>query len=118
MDQCILPPGKVNRPPSIVLEGDASEKILEIPVGEGETITLNTIGTSDPDGDSLSYSWWIYPEAGTAQQCPEMWPVDQPDVAVEIPAGEAGREMHLVLEVTDDGEPALTSFRRVIFRIE
>lgn len=118
MDQCVLPPGEVNRPPSIVLEGDASKEILEIAVGEGETVTLNTIGTSDPDGDSLSYSWWIYPEAGTAQQCPEMWPVDQPDVAVEIPTGEDGREMHLVLEVTDDGEPALTSFRRVIFRIE
>lgn len=117
MDWCLKAPSEVNHAPNVVVNGDASKKVISMLVQEGSLVTINTIGTKDPDGDELSYSWWIYPEAGTAQQCPEMWPIDEPDVPLEIPTGEAGREMHLICEVTDNGEPALTSFRRIVLKI-
>ncbi len=34
-------------------------------VKSGETFHLNASGTTDPDGDSMSYLWFQYPEAGT-----------------------------------------------------
>ncbi len=117
MQWCVRHPSQVNHPPRLVLNNDDSRETLLIDASEGETVTISSIGTDDVDGDSLSYLWWIYPEAETAHQCPEMWPIDQPDVAVELPMGEAGNEMHLIFQVTDNGEPALTRFRRVIFRI-
>jgi hypothetical protein len=46
-----------------------------------------------------------------------MWAIDEPDLPIEIPVGEKGREMHLILEVTDNGIPALTSLRRIVLRI-
>lgn len=118
MDWCVSSPQDVNHAPQIVVNGDDSKDALIIDVREGEIITINSIGTKDIDPeDSLSYSWWIYPEAGTAQQCPEMWPIDEADVSLEIPVGEAGREMHLILEFTDSGSPNLTSIRRIVLRI-
>ncbi|WP_077622549.1 DUF1593 domain-containing protein [Sediminibacillus massiliensis] len=37
---------------------------LDLEVERGEEVTLHAIG-SDPDGDSLTYSWWRYFEADT-----------------------------------------------------
>lgn len=118
MDWCVNSPEKVNHAPVLVVNGDKTKNIIYIDVEEGGTLTINTIGSDDVDGDSLTYSWWIYPEAGTARQCPEMWPIDQPDVALEIPDGEAGKQMHLIFQVSDDGNPVLTSFRRIVLNIK
>jgi len=117
-DWCVSAPEGANHAPEVVVNGDDTNEVITLEVPEGGSVTVNTIGTGDPDGDSLSYYWWIYPEAGTAHQCPEMWPIDQPDVGLEIPEGEAGREMHLILEVTDTGKPALTSYRRIVLEIQ
>jgi hypothetical protein len=72
MDWCVKDVDEVNHPPKAVINGDDTRDVVHIKVKEGEMVSINTIGTFDPDEDSLSYSWWIYPEAGTAQQCPEM----------------------------------------------
>ena len=40
-----------------------------------------------------------------------------PEVSFVVPEGESGTDMHLILEVTDNGMPALTSYRRVVIRI-
>jgi hypothetical protein len=47
-----------------------------------------------------------------------MWPIDKGDIPVEIPMGESGREVHLILEVTDNGNPALTGFMRIVMEIK
>lgn len=39
-----------------------------------------------------------------------------PDNQVYIPQDAAGKELHIICEVTDNGTPALTSYRRVIIR--
>ncbi|MDA3824106.1 MAG: DUF1593 domain-containing protein [Bacteroidales bacterium] len=70
MDWCVLGPNEVNHKPHVVINGDDSKEVLILEVKEGANITINSIGTKDPDGNPLSYSWWIYPEAGTAHQCP------------------------------------------------
>lgn len=49
-----------NAPPVIVL--DASPKSLNVALGE--TFTLDASGSSDPDGDNLTFNWQILPESG------------------------------------------------------
>lgn len=117
MDRCLMSPTEVNHAPFVVVNGDRSRDILFIDVKPGETITLQANGTQDIDNDILSYHWWIYPEAGSVQECPEMWPIDQPVVTLTIPEGIPGSEMHLICEVSDDGNPALTGYRRIVIRI-
>lgn len=89
-----------------------------ITVRSGDAVSLSALGTSDPDGDSLSYRWFQYPEAGTYAEAIPMWGAENlyargfvaPDV-------DRPREAHFILRVTDKGTPALSRYRRVAVKI-
>ena len=113
MDWCVLGPDKANHAPTAVCNGDTSRLVLQQKVKPGDTVTLSAGGSSDPDGDRLRYHWWIYKEAGT---CPGEVPITGTDTAeatINVPPQAAG-EIHVILEVTDNGAPPLTAYRRVI----
>ena len=48
-----------------MLNGDASKRVLELTARPGETVTLSAAGSNDPDGNALTKTWFVYPEAGT-----------------------------------------------------
>src|SRR5439155_15770166 len=84
----------------------------------GTAVKLDAAGSSDPDGDRLSYSWFPYPEAGnyrgevrleggSAGASPSR-------AIVHVPADAAGKEIHVIVAVTDSGQPPLTRYRRVV----
>jgi hypothetical protein len=83
----------------------------------GSTVTLDASGSHDPDGDHLAYRWWVYREAGTYPGNVEITSADRPVAAVKVPADAGGTDFHVILEVTDDGDPPLTSYRRVIAEV-
>lgn len=53
-----------NHNPEVIVNGEAGTAPIEIDAKAGQTIMLNATGTHDPDGQSLSYHWFLYPEAG------------------------------------------------------
>ena len=88
-------------------------------VKSGEQFRLSAAGTTDPDGDSLSYLWFQYPEAGTykghvsfAPYSPNLY-----DVPVTAPVVDSPVTLHFILKVTDKGTPALTRYKRVIVTV-
>jgi len=87
-------------------------------VKSGSTTSLSARGTTDPDGDSLSFHWFFYPEAGTYRG--EL-KVNQPDnadlVSFTAPKVEKPETLHLILRVTDKGTPALTRYKRVLVTV-
>lgn len=89
---------------------------LDRTVRPGETVTL-TGSATDPDGNKLSYRWWQYAEADSAETKVSIAHADSPDHASFVVPDEPGRTIHLILEVTDDGAPPLVGYQRIVFDI-
>ncbi|KAF2852570.1 DUF1593-domain-containing protein [Plenodomus tracheiphilus IPT5] len=114
---------------------------LRIEAEAGSTITLDTKGTYHPNGNAMTFKWWHYREPSATQ-----WLVDAEVAELDIKAVDEGAEgkkvevrlppaekcavqfgskkpvvqgqlLHLVLEVTGEGVPSLTSYRRVLVQV-
>ncbi|MFA9389725.1 MAG: nucleoside hydrolase-like domain-containing protein [Prolixibacteraceae bacterium] len=124
MDWTILPVEKANHPPVVKL--DHSNELTAKP---GEKVNLSAKATMDPDGDSLSYNWFYYNEAGTfpassarSGQPLEISNSDQKEAWFMVPTKRVMPPglgtMHIILAVTDNGSPRLTRYQRVIVTVE
>ena len=125
-----------NHNPVVIVNGDSSKEPILIEAKVGEPVMLSAVGTSDPDGNNLTYKWFYYQEAASAISKPvkpeeivgergETELEVQPRVRIEGSDREEAKVLpqsegvaHIVLAVEDDGEPGLTSYRRVILDIE
>jgi hypothetical protein len=85
-------------------------------VKSGDVFHLSAVGTTDPDGDSISYLWFQYPEAGTYKGLISFSPYSPNiyDLPVTAPAVDSVQTIHLILKLTDKGTPPLTMYKRVI----
>jgi hypothetical protein len=117
MNWCVKPTRGANHPPMAVVNGDRGGRVMELKARPGEVVKLTAAGSSDPDGDRLSYHWFVYPEAGTYGQDVPLSDVTGETTALTVPADAVGKTVHVVLEVTDSGEPALTRYRRTVVRV-
>lgn len=88
-------------------------------VRSGQVFHLNAAGTTDPDGDSMSYLWFQYPEAGTYKGVVSFRPyaANLYDLPVTAPVVDSVQTIHFILAVTDKGSPPLTRYKRVIVTV-
>ncbi len=143
MDWTIKPREGTNHNPVVVLNGRAGAEPLVIEATVGTPIQLDATGSSDPDGQALTYTWFFYPEAGSGIPGHPVWvrrrppagaaaggipappssgPPDLPSRLVVENAGgphatvvaKAPGIAHVILAVEDSGTPSLTSYRRVV----
>lgn len=113
MDWCIADYENANHPP--VAELSHSNEITTKP---GETITLDASASNDPDSDRLSYQWIHYREAGTHPAWVNVNEPNQAKTSVTLPKVTVPVSLHFVVAVTDDGEPKLTRYQRVIVSVK
>jgi hypothetical protein len=106
--------GRGNRNPIVVINDDASLALITNKPSPGATVTLDASRSNDPDGDKMTFKWWILPEAGNYTNNITISNSDSSRVTVVVPPDSAGKSFHVVCEVTDDGTPKLTAYRRVI----
>lgn len=120
MDWTIKPYEEANHPPVPRLGHDS-----RLTARPGERVELSAEGSSDPDGDALSYEWYVYNEAGTLTvssgttgQPIAIQDFDQSRAWFTVPTRRVMPPglgtMHIVLAVTDHGTPRLTRYRRVM----
>lgn len=126
MDWCVKPFAAANHNPHVVIAGDETKNVITKQVKPGQRITLSAEGTSDPDGDGLTYRWFHYGEAGRDLQNVrgifemDLTGADTPRVTLDVPERmpRGVQDIHLILDVEDDGEPSLHAYRRVILSVK
>jgi len=108
---------RANHNPVITLNGDKGKAVAHITAKPGDQIQLDAAGTTDPDGHALTYKWFQYQEAGTANAALIIKNPDKPACTVAVPDTKPGT-LHIILEVKDDGTPALCSYRRIVVTVK
>ncbi len=86
----------------------------------GERVVLSAEGSSDPDGDRITYRWFFYPEPSGDRANVEASIENDNQAQATLVSKQAkpGQSIHAILEVKDDGKPVLYSYRRLIFTVE
>ena len=114
LDWCVTERAEANHPPVARLAGT-----LRPVMNSGERLQLDARPSHDPDGDRLSFEWWHYPEAGTCDvRHVQLSGSRTPQVEFTAPAVQQVETIHLILIVTDAGEPPLTRYQRVVITVE
>lgn len=101
-----------NHEPEVAVRGP-----LHVTARPGQTLRLEGT-TYDPDGDAVTMRWWQYAEAGNYRGRVTL--SDSIGLATRLSVPDdatPGSTIHLILEATDDGTPALTRYQRVIISV-
>jgi Protein of unknown function (DUF1593) len=134
MDWTIKPISQANHNPIVVVNGQSGTEPIFVDAVVGQPIVLDASQSRDPDGQILRYSWFHYSEAGTGSgpglaavniadaegskatitataTCRPMW-IQMPNTSCP-----ADGVAHIILSVTDNGSPTLTSYRRIVLKV-
>ncbi|MFO7658188.1 MAG: DUF1593 domain-containing protein [Bacteroidales bacterium] len=90
---------------------------LDRTVSSGETVTINAKKTNDPDGDEFSFKWWQYKEAGSYEGSVNLQNPQAGVATFVAPKVNKPETIHIILEVKDNGDPALKSYKRMIIKV-
>ncbi|MDP9038570.1 MAG: DUF1593 domain-containing protein [Acidobacteriota bacterium] len=132
MDWTVNDFAHANHNPELVLNGHGGTAPLEVTVDAKQSVVLDAKGSKDPDGQTLHYKWWVYEEAGlTGTHGADVTIDDASSPRAQVRVNSACRDgwihetspclqegvAHVILEVTDDGTPQLTSYRRIVLHV-
>jgi hypothetical protein len=131
MDWTIKDYKSANHNPVVVVNGQAGTGPIVMDAEVGKSIVLDAGGSHDPDGQTLQYEWFHYGEAGledgelaevTIAGAGTAKAVITPTAACRakwLPIGRCSGvgTAHIIVAVTDNGAPRLTSYRRIILQV-
>jgi hypothetical protein len=100
-----------NHEPRVAVEGP-----LDFSALPGAEVPLRGL-VSDPDGDELSVRWWQFPVGSYPGELVIENPASAKTTVVIPVDAQPGQTIHLVLEATDKGTPALTRYQRMIITV-
>jgi hypothetical protein len=135
MDWTIKPFSEANHNPIVVVNGQSGTAPIFIETAVGQPVVLDASQSHDPDGDqALRYSWFQYVEAGGVPDlglaavniadaerskvtitptatCRPMW------IQTAKSRCPAEGVAHIIVAVTDNGSPSMTSYRRIVLHL-
>lgn len=119
MDWTIKDYEDANHPPVLTLK--TPENII---AKVGDRVDFSAEGSTDPDGDSLTYEWFYYAEPGeftlSSGRIPPTLKIENANTTNAyfiVPTAERLGTIHIILAATDNGSPALTRYKRVIVTV-
>jgi hypothetical protein len=117
MDWCVQSFKGANHNPIVVFNNDISGAVVNLNVVSGSVVALSAAGSADPDGDSLSYYWDQYREAGSYNGSVSIKNSSTRDANFVAPKVTSPQTIHVILKVSDNGTPKLVSYRRIIITV-
>ena len=114
MDWCVNDYKNANHNPVAIINNDDTKQVLYQKTKIGASVSIDASDSYDPDGDKISYDWWIYKEAGTYTEEVPISNNSSSLVQIEMPQDASGKTIHLILTLRDSGSPQLTTYRRVV----
>lgn len=118
MDWCIHNFADANHAPKAAVNNLLGIAPVRLTASPGATLKLDASGSTDPDNDKLTFKWWFYSEVSSVIPTGKLDGTQTAHATLLIPKDAPAGEWHIILEVTDDGDPALTSYRRIIVTIK
>jgi hypothetical protein len=112
LDWCVKDFKDANHAPVVQVAGP-----LLRDVKAGETVKLAATAT-DPDGNQLACKWWEYADADSATNTVTITDSTSLDKASFVAPNEPGKQVQIILEVTDNGTPPLVRYQRVIYNLK
>jgi hypothetical protein len=112
LDWCVRDFAHANHAPVVKLTGSTHRKVKP-----GAMVKLKAVA-SDPDGHELTYKWWQYTDADSAVENVTISNAASLDMASFLVPNEPGKQVQIILEVTDNGAPNLAGYQRLVFTIE
>lgn len=112
MDWCVKDYDEANHPPAPKL--DHPEYLT---VYEGDRVKISAIGSTDPDQDQLFFEWMQYREVGSYKGWLQINNANNIKASFTAPGVSYPQTAHIILKVTDNGEPSLTRYERLIIEI-
>ena len=132
MDWTVADYAHANHNPIVDVNGQAGTAPIWLDAEVGKPLILDASRSHDPDGQNLHYTWLHYAEAGGSGTVLAALSIAGADTsrAVATPTATcrpqwlpiagpcpANGTAHVILAVTDDGSPRLTSYRRIILDV-
>ncbi len=111
-DWCVKEFNGANHAPIVSVDGEWTRQVKP-----GEIVNLAATAM-DPDGDELKVRWWRYDEADSAKAAVTINKSDSLTEASFVAPNEPGKQVHIILEVTDGGTPPLVRYQRVVCNIQ
>lgn len=109
-------PNEVNHEPVVIVNGKRDNKPLVLSGIPGNSFVLDASASFDPDGDELVFHWFFYPEASSYRGNFQISDTTSNSLQIEIPKDLSDQEIHLILELKDNGTPGLVGYKRVILK--
>jgi len=108
--------GTGNRNPIVVINGDNGIGLMTCTAPQGTTVRLDASQSYDPEGDTLTFKWWILSEAGDYPGNVNISNSRSRIAVIDLPPDSAGKSFHVICEVVDDGVHNLSAYRRIIVK--
>jgi hypothetical protein len=96
MDWCVRDFAHANHSPIAAVDGDTGKNVIRRAVRSGTPVDLRANGSRDPDGDALTYRWWLYQEAGSYDGAVHIKDSDKQHASLVAPHVDETTDIHLI----------------------